>query len=126
MNNSLRNAFAVALLGGAALIVTPAMAQTANGKTDDVEQKAQAAQNNASATLNNTANTDVAGVGASGGVSAPGSAGMASGRTQHVLGEANSGSNAAAPNDAQSQASRNLNQQLNSTSVKGPAGSNMK
>jgi hypothetical protein len=121
---------------GAASNATNGAEQTANGAVDKTESNAEAAQNNATTTLNNTAsanatgsaNADVAGkqLGASKNVSSGGATNMAANKTRHVMGEANSGLNQseAATNDAQAQAAQDLNRTQASGSASGSASAN--
>jgi hypothetical protein len=149
METFIWKACAVTLLGGATLIAMPSLAQVNGvapgakaGQTrtvDTTEQKAQAAQNDAATTLNNTpaaagsANAGAKGQSTSRSPSAPAATGTASGTTRHAMGVENSGLEAvpnnapSATTDAQSQATRELNQQPPaSASVNGPASGNMK
>ena len=132
METFVRKACAVSLLGGAAMISVPAFAQVSGAApsanagqsraVDMTEQKAQAAQNDAATTLNNTPS---AGGSANAAVTAQGAgtSAKATGATRHAMGVGNSGGNnaPAATNDAQSQAGRELNQQ-----PPGPNSGNMK
>lgn len=131
METFIWKACAVSLLSGAAMIAAPAFAQTngaapnanagQNRAVDPTEQKAQAAQNDAAATLNNTPSVGGA-ADAAAREQGAGMPGKAPGTTRHAMGVGNSGNNApAATNDAQSQATRELNQQPS-----GPASGNMK
>lgn len=114
---------AVALLAAAASIAASAAQTNGSPAGNITDQNAQAAEN-AARTLNNTPPAN----GASD-ANATGQSAGASARTRHVMGVGSSGGNnaPAATNDAQSQATRELNQQPSTpSSVNGPAGSNMK
>ena len=114
---------AAALLAAAVSIAAPAFAQARGGPAGNMtDQKAQDAENDAARTLNNTppanGSPDANAIGRSAGA-----------RTRHAMGVGSSGGNnaPAATNDAQSQATRELNQQPSTpSSANGPTGSDMK
>ena len=103
MKTILPGTFAVTLLSGTALCATSAFADPADGQTNpagSIESKAEAVENNTAHVLNNAASGGIRGSASANMAGKPSSPAAGSSdpslapkKTQHVMGEGNSGMN---------------------------------